>query len=147
MDAQVNPVEAGTDAELVYIPPEHFGRVWPMVEPHVPSIIERSRGRISLETMMQEIATRKLHVFVIWDGALIKALIGLSMGTAPTGLKIATVEFASGQDSHTWLHLMPQLEDHCRQVGCQKIEMWARKGWAKKFPEYKLTHVLMEKDL
>lgn len=147
MDAQAAPVARETGPELVYIPPENLSAIWPLIEPMVPGIIERARGRISFETMMHEVATRKLHIWTVWDGNDIRALVGVTIGTSPTGLKIATVEFAAGSESHTWLHLMAELEDKCREIGCHKIEMHARKGWARKLQDYKMTHVFLEKDL
>jgi hypothetical protein len=146
MDAIAERVEQ-RPCELIYIPRENIADAWPMIEPYVPTIIERSRGRVSLETLTVKISEGKQHVWTVWDGTEVLALVGLEIGHAPTGLKIATVNFCSGKDSPRWLHLMDELMDRAREIGCQKMEMWARKGWEKKFPEFKLTHVLLEVDL
>lgn len=139
--------ERTSACELVYIPREVFPDAWPALASLVPSIIERSGGRVSVETLVQEVAAGKQHVWTVWDGEEIRALVGAEVGFAPTGLKLCTINFAAGRDSHEWLHLLDEIEDWAREIGCQKMEMWARKGWARKLPAYRLTHVLLEKEL
>lgn len=142
-----SPAPAGNSCELVYIPREAFMQAWPAIADHIPGIVDRSGGRVSARTLIKEVADGILHVWTVWDGQSVRAVVGAEVGHAPTGLKICTVNFAAGRDSHEWLHLLSEIEDWARQIGCNKVEMWARKGWARKLPAYRMTHVLLEKDL
>lgn len=140
-------VSERSDCQLVYLPRQAFGKTWPVIEPLVGSVIERSGGRVSIETLMNAVSDGSQHVWAVWDGHEIRALVGAEVGTVPTGLKICTINFATGRDSHEWLHLLDEIEEWARSIGCGKIEMWARKGWQRKLPDYRMTHVLLERDL
>lgn len=141
-------IPSGASAcRLVYIPREVFPDAWPVIAPMVESVIARSGGRVSVETLVHEVAEGKQHVWTVWDGDEVRALVGAEIGFAPTGLKLCTINFASGRDSHEWIHLLSEVEAWAASIGCQKVEMWARKGWARKLPDYRMTHVLLERDL
>ena len=152
LDIAREPIGAATVAEmassctLVYIPRRSFPDAWPALAPLAQSVIDRSGGRISEGTLFQSVLEGSQHIWTVWDGNEIRALVGAEVGFAPTGLKICTVNFATGRDSHEWLHLLDEIETWAREIGCGKMEMWARKGWARKLPDYRMTHVLLEKD-
>jgi hypothetical protein len=147
MDAIATQLERQKGCELVYIPPHIFPDAWPAIEPLVPTIIDRSGGRVSVMTLIQEVAAGTQHVWTVWDGNEVRALVGAEVGFAPTGLKLCTINFAAGRDSHEWIHLLSEVETWAVSIGCQKLEMWARKGWQRKLPDYRMTHILLEKDL
>jgi hypothetical protein len=50
-----------------------------------------------------------------------------------------------------WIHLIADIEDWAKDQGAIRLKMTARKGYPKRFKElfasYKMTHVLLEKDL
>jgi hypothetical protein len=147
MDAIATQPERQSGCELVYIPAHAFPSAWPAIEPLIPSIVERSAGRVSAMTLIRDVAEGRKHVWTVWDGNEVRALVGADVGFASTGLKICTINFAAGRDSHEWIHLLSEIEDWAVLIGCKKMEMWARKGWARKLPTYKMSHVLLEKDL
>lgn len=134
-------------AQLVLIPTNMVERAWPAISHLVPSIIERSKGRTSIETLSADVAAGRLHVLAVWHGGEVIALVGLQINVAPTGLRLATIRFATGANSHLWLHLIGEVEDMARELGCDRLEMWARKGWARRLPAYEMTHVLLERAL
>jgi hypothetical protein len=134
-------------AQLIYIPPANLAGVWSEIAHLVPSVIERSRGRLTLDNVVDAIGTGAISLFIVWDGSEALAVVGLKIGIAPSGMKVGTVQYASGRDSQRWIHLLDDLEGYARQSGCQVLEVIARKGWEKKLPSYKRTHVFLEKAL
>lgn len=136
-----------SELQLIYIPSQDIGRVWPKVEHLIPSIVERSYGRETPATVFERFATGKGQMWVVFDGQEIHAIVGTDLGDAPTGMKIASIAFATGEQSHKWLHLIDVVEEWAVKNGCQKMELLARKGWARKLPDYRMTHVFLEKDL
>lgn len=134
-------------AEMVHIPAHLIERAWPAIEHLVPSIIERSRGRVSVETLADDVTSGRLIVLAAWHGGDVIALVGLQISIAATGLKLGTIRFATGANSHLWLHLIGEVEDMARRLGCERLEMWARKGWARRLQDYEMTHILLEKAL
>lgn len=147
MDAVAVQPETQTDCELVYIPPHLFQQAYPAFKHLLPSVIERSGGRIDIPTLVDSVARNETHIFTVWDGNEVLALIGCDVGHVPTGLKICTIRFTAGHDSGRWLHLLDEIEDWARKIGCGRFEMLARKGWARKLRDYKMTHVVLEKEL
>jgi hypothetical protein len=143
----MSAVEAHDPATLNYVAPKDIADWWPLFSHLVPSILERSRGRLTLETFAESIAKGETHLFAVWDGREVLTIVGLDVSLAPSGLRVGTIRFASGKDSPRWLHLIDEMEDNAREVGCEVLEIIARKGWERKLPSYKLTHVFLEKDL
>ena len=142
-----NAAVIATEPILLHIKPGDIADVWPYIEHFMPSIVERSRGRMTLETLIESLVSGRRHLWAVADDKTILAIIGVDVGTSPSGITIATIRFATGANSNSWVHLIEELEGHARAFGCQKMEMWARKGWERKLPDYKLSHVMLEKDL
>lgn len=143
----MSAVEAHDEVTLNYVAPDSIRDWWPLFSHLVPSILERSRGRLTLETFVESIAKRETHLFAVWDGREVLTIVGLDVSIAPSGLKVGTIRFASGKDSPRWIHLIADMEANAREVGCEVLEIIARKGWERKLPEYKLTHVFLERAL
>ncbi len=147
MNEHVQDFETAVPMQLIYIPAEHIAGLWDQILPFVPTIIERSGGRISLDTLADSLLRGDRQMWIVWDGANVKAVVGTDIGTLPTGLKVCTIQFATGDNSNAWIHLIHEIEDWAVKNGCTKLDMWARKGWQRKLPDYKMTHVMLEKDI
>jgi hypothetical protein len=133
--------------DLVMIPKEHVANVLPMVLDKLEDVADRSRGRVTVPGLIREFTSGSWQMWFVWDGVTAHAVVGTELYRDIGGLKICAVRFASGDNSSGWVHLISVLEQFARANECDKIDMTARKGWAKKFPDYKLTHVILEKDL
>jgi hypothetical protein len=131
----------------VFVPNNQIAGVWSQVEPFVGSIIERAGGRLTLESLVDELTRSALQLWLVWDGEKVLAVVGTEVGIASSGMKVCTVRFATGDHSQVWLHLLDEIEAWAAQSGCTKMEMWARKGWQRRLPDYRMTHVMLEKDL
>lgn len=133
--------------ELLHVPANQLRDVWPSIAHLVPSIVERSRGRLTMENFVEAIASGNQHLWIVDDGQRVLAIVGVEVGLAPSGLKIGKISYAAGEHSARWIHLIGQIEDMARAHGCAKLEIMARKGWERKLPNYKMTHVVLERDL
>ena len=136
------------DYALVAIEPEDLGSVWAIIEPMVLKTLDGMNGRHTMQSLLSEVMERDLALWgVVNERDGLKALVGTQLMVASSGLKSLAIRFTVGKHLNEWVYLLDQLEDYARQNGCQRVETWARKGWAKHLPDYKLTHVLLEKDL
>ena len=43
--------------------------------------------------------------------------------------------------------LRREAEQWARNVGCQKVYFYGRKGWAKRLPDYRLEQIVMSKEI
>jgi len=136
--------------ELVFIPRRHTENVWPIIETFVEKGIEASfKDRYTVEALKKLVLDGTWHLWVAWeiDKQKPHAIMMTELYNELSGIKVGSVRFLSGINRKNWLGLLPELERQMQEVGVVKFEMWARKGWARDLEDYKITHVLLEKDL
>ena len=150
MHAYIAPVIDRTPVDapiLRQVPLPYLGKVWPDISSWVAGVVERSDGRWSIEIIAKQLLNGTWQLWVVWDGENVAAVIATELYSEATGLPLARVVFTTGTGAAKWSHLIADIEDWARGQGARKLEMMARKGWAKHLQSYKMTHVLLEKDL
>ena len=136
--------------ELVFIPRKHLEDVWPLIETFVENGIEASfKDRYTVDALKKLTVNGIWHLWVAWEMDTKKphAIMMTELYEELSGIKVGSIRFLSGINRKNWLGLLSELERQMSEVGVVKFEMWARKGWAKDLKDYKITHVLLEKDL
>jgi len=128
------------------IPPHWLRFFWPQLLPDFERVVERVRGRWTLETIAKQIINGDWQLWLVWDGTL-KAAVATELYHEDSGMKAARAVFVAGSEMKSWAHLITDLEDWARQNGAQRFDMIIAKGLARHFPEYRMSHVLLEKDL
>ena len=135
-----------TEPTLNLIPADKIGDVWPLIADMIESVVARSNGIYTAQSLRERFETEKFMLWIVWgDG--VKALGATQFYTTDANVKIFDILFVTGEHSLEWLHLMPEWEEHARQWGCDRIEGTMRKGWAKRLPDWKMTHVTLSKEL
>lgn len=139
--------EAEVTPRLVLIPRLDVPKVLRLVMPQVQSVVERSHGALSVEGVIGAWASGKWQMWVIDTPDAIKAVMATEIHIQNSGRKACSIHFLTGDDSTTWLHLVDELEDFARAQGCGVLDGLMRKGWAKKLPDFHMSHVFLEKEL
>ena len=150
MQAYIAPVldRVAVEAPILrQVPVPYLAQVWPDIASWISGVVERSDGRWSIELIAKQFLSGNWQLWVVWDGEAVAAVIGTEIYVEGTGMNLARVVFTTGTGAAKWTHLLSDIEDWARDQGAVKLEMMARKGWAKHLPAYKMTHVLLEKDL
>lgn len=124
-----------------------LGDVFPHIKDHIEGVAERSRGRFSVPGIIDRIARKDWVLWVVFADGIVLSVLTAELYHDVSGLKCCRIPFCTGNGAASWVHLITQIEDWARAEGCERFDMIARKGWAKHLPDYKLTHVLLEKDL
>jgi hypothetical protein len=132
---------------LDLVPREAFNDVWPYVQLRLMNMADRSRGEMTIRTIAYRIGTGHWQLWLVTEGKEVAGCVITEIGAADSGMKICTVKACIGEDATRWLHLLSEIEEWARANGCQRINAWARRGWAKRLPHYEMTHVLLERDL
>lgn len=57
------------------------------------------------------------------------------------------IHLCGGENMAEWLHLLPELEQHARNLGCKFVELMGRRGWQRALPEYGFRGVGLSKEL
>lgn len=103
---------------------------------------------MTFDAIVNHVMTGDWHLFVVVaPTGRIEAVLCVNIWREVSGIKVCSVRFVVGEQPHKWVHLIAELEDGARRAGCTKFEAWCRKGYAKYLPDYKLTHIQLEKDL
>jgi hypothetical protein len=89
------------------------------------------------------------QTWVAWDveKKIIKVVAFTEFYNELSGLRVVSIRFLSGRNRKEWIELLSILEERMVNADVQLMEVWARRGWLRELPEYKMTHVLLEKDL
>ena len=111
-------------------------------------VIEGMHGRHGMSSLLQDIMQDNIQLWAVVIDRQIKAVIGTHLRDYPTGVRTCCIDFAGGAGFRRWVEpVLETIEEYARFNECQRVETFARKGWAKYMQEYKLTHVHMEKEL
>jgi hypothetical protein len=52
-----------------------------------------------------------------------------------------------GTDMPAWLPLLAKIEAYARAEGCARLRIFGRKGWARVLTDYRIEHVILQKEL
>lgn len=150
MQAQIEPSPISSSAvepaRLVQVPVEAFEKLSGRLLPLLDDVARRSNGRWTVRAMLREFYDGRWQFWVVWDGSL-QMLLGTELYTELSGKRFLGIRFATGEGAKRHVHLIDRLEDYARDQGCHAVDGWMRKGWAKHLPEYRLSHVLLEREL
>lgn len=137
---------------LIQIPPDTLDRLWPLAAKLLEKSIAMSNGFTTLENERDAITEQRKQLwFVINPEGEVKneaVAAGITwIETNADGSKTAHIGYFGGKDMHSWFDLKHVFENWARDEGCRNIKLWARKGWAKHLPDFKITHYIMAKEL
>ena len=135
------------DYRLIPVRPDELQSVWQALEPWMLKVVDGMNGRHTMAGLVQDILQEELFLWAVVLDRDVRAVVGADVVEAPSGLRSVVIRFCVGKKVNEWVHLLDEVEDWARATGADRIETWARKGWAKHLPDYKMTHVLLEKDL
>lgn len=142
----MSAVETRSEPSLNLIPADKIDSVLALVAPYLVTVVERSRGQLTAEEIVQAFRSGRYQLWMIWDGSLM-AVGATEVVAVASGMRLCIIHFLSGENSLEWLHLLSDLEAWAKREGCHRIKGYMRKGWAKRMPDYHMTHVSLEKDL
>jgi hypothetical protein len=137
---------AESDAiHCICIDPAHVDRVWPLVAHLIRAAMRK--GRISEFADVERAVLDGAHL--LWVAADRQAIwaAAVTQLTRANGEKFCTIVACGGRERARWLPLKAQLETFAKAEGCAAIRIHGRRGWAREFPDYRLTRILLEKEL
>lgn len=142
---------------LVQIPPDAvvngespLQTMWPMIAPLVQKAVAYSKGKTTIEETAADLAAKHKQLWVVIDEE--KKLVCAAVSTLqkfPSGLVLATINLLGAEVGHLKdiLELRAEFESWAKTEGCNRVEIFTRKGWAPKLPDYELVANVMSKDI
>lgn len=119
----------------------------PRVRVLMDELIERHAGELSFEGIAKRLMAEDWILWVVTENGAPRAILATELYRDVGGLKRCRIPFCTGDGARGWVHLLAQIEAWARENDCARLDMIARKGWAKHLPDYRMTHVVLEKDL
>lgn len=108
----------------------------------------RSGGEMTLESIAAELARKRWQLWLVGSpNGVVAGCVITHVGETDGGVRICEIMACLGEDATQWMHLLAEIEGWAKANGCVRVKTWARKGWAQRLRDYRLTHVLLEKDL
>lgn len=127
--------------ELVCVPPEMNGKMWPLVKDLIRSAIEKT-GLSRFENIERDILNGGQLLWIVWNGSKIEA----AASTAIEGDALVIVA-CGGSQLENWIGVTAKIEEYAKSIGCQRVRIYGRKGWEKVLPEYRSRFVILERPL
>ncbi len=127
-------------AEITGVPWFSLDDEWERATPHLQRVIEQTG--YTLQYIKYQLSLRNMQLWV-WDkGAAVTQVNALPK------YSVATIVLLAGNDMDEWVEdVQRELEDWARAIGCKFLELHGRKGWQRKLPDFRISHVTMSKEL
>lgn len=121
--------------------------VWPQLYPLLKRCCDTTRGKYTPATLLEHVAEQSMQLWVYIEDTEILGACFTAVQVYKTGRKEVKIIIGTGYSREKWQGFRKIIELWAKDVvGANGINSEARKGWAKVFNDYKLTHVLLEKE-
>jgi len=111
----------------------------------------RSGGRWKADYLLDKILQEQMQLWLVIEkknGAeSIKAALITDIRPYETGFKACHIIAVVGKEPRSWIGLRSVMEDWAKRSGCEAIETICRVGWKRFLPDWKQTHIFIEKRL
>ena len=131
--------------QLFWVPPGNLAEVWPKVESLIREAMRR--GNLSrFSDVVQSLADGHSTLWVACeDQEIIAAAVARIAQTE--WRRVCEIVALGGKDRGKWLSFEPEIERWAREQSCSAMRIMGRKGWAKVLPDYRVTRIVLEKEL
>lgn len=142
---------------LIQIPPDAvingespLKTMWPMIAPLLQKAVDHSEGMTTIEETATELVAKNKQLWVIVEeDKHITAVAVTMLQKFRSGLALASIILLGGESGNLKdiLDLRTEFEVWAKTEGCNRVRFYARKGWAKYLPDYKLASYVMSKEI
>jgi len=134
--------------QKILIPVDDIPAIWSLIEPNFERFCVSHENRISLESLKDRAFSGDWRVWVIWipQDNHVEAVVCAKINETASD-KIASITMIEGVNRKKWLDVLSEIEFWAIEMGCQVIQMTAKKVWLKDLSDYKTKRYLLEKSL
>lgn len=115
--------------------------------PWVVKACQSSNGRYKSDDIKKFLLGRDCQLWIAVRRSQVLAACVTEVINYPRK-RALSVLMLTGKERESWQHLYKEnIEKWAKEIGCDLIESQARVGWERVFPDYKKTHVFLEKEI
>ena len=130
--------------ELLRISTPYVETQWPRVRPMVKRAMSRADAG-DFERTERELFEGLQQLWLAWNGTSIEAIAVTQLTTI--GDKKYCVIVACSGSKWRFLQFLYDLEQFAKDEGCKAMRINGRKGWQRVLDDYKVKHVVFDKEL
>ena len=117
--------------EVSIVPAEYVNTCWEKIELFVNDAVEATEGRNTVEDLYQMANNAENTLWIAYDESEFKGFVLTSINTYPHR-KILAMNFCGGKEFSSWkTPIIDTLKRFAKELGCDSIEAYGRKGWEK----------------
>ena len=132
---------------LHQVPPARVAECWPVIEPMITAAMDRD-GTYTAENVREWLVKELMQLWIAGTKERGVEALAVTEILQHQKCRVLNILICTGKDRDRWLAHLGAIETWARtDKGCDRALLYARKGWARHLPDYKLTHVLLEKRL
>lgn len=107
-----------------------------------------THGRHTLGAVVNRLKRGEATLWLVKRGNDVRCVFITQIEVGDDGSKVMTMPHLIGEGQEEWASdCLALLEHHARDDGCARMWLVARRGWGRVIPDYKWTHVILEKEL
>lgn len=144
MPEQTEPFPIGFSVEH-FTGPE-VNAVWSEARVWIEDSTSRSGGKYTADDVRAACEMGDQQLWMVWWDGVLKAVATTQLWRFP-GKSVCKIDIVTGDGMKFWAPLRTIIEDWARNQGCESMWALARPGWERVAPDYRKTHVLLEKEL
>jgi len=132
---------------LVKLEIDQVDRVWDACAPILKKALDRCEGYHDIDDIYHRIKDGHEDLWVMFDDEIkLAATTRIVHYPKKSVLEIPLLAIKDSGSLYDFRLMLDQVEGWAKEQGSEATVFFARRGWMKIFPEYKIKHTLMMKD-
>ena len=121
---------------------------WHKLESYFQTFIDRTNGRENKQILFNKIYQGERSVILVLEGEIVRAVLMVVVNDYEL-VRECRLIMCAGDKPQDWLHLLEDLKEFVKSIGCTKLVAECRPGWEKILEPVglKKTHVYLEMDI
>lgn len=130
--------------DLCCVDPKTVHEIWPQAKDLIRAAIERTGLSEFADIECDVLSGDQLLWLVISDH--IEAAVTTHL-IKTGGRPVCVITACSGSQRERWIELRRKIERYAKSEGCQCVRLYGRIGWQRVLKDYRVEHVILEKEL
>lgn len=130
---------------LVAVPPGRAAEAWPLAEKYILDV-EIKTGLVESTEVRKLVMGGEATMWLAADGTTVVGA-GVTRLVKDRCGKVCEIFAWGADDQSKCAPLLKTIEKFARKEGCASVRLMGRRGWARLLSDYRLTAVVLEKEL
>ena len=132
---------------VIRVQPADVGKHWKLVLGFLHAAIAWTGGRYVPANVREDLELGRSQLFAVIEDSQLYAAAVTQILIYPGGESLGVL-YLGGVDSDRWGDLLTDaLVEFAQERNCQRLELFGRKGWERRLPNWKLIGVWLEKEV